>query len=140
MQAVITGGGVLRDHDGNLIAGFSKFYGLGTNTLAEMMALGDGLRCCIALGFDQVMVESDSLIVVGAIRSGKIDNWKLEYIFRECRMLFSSATFDIVHGFQQKNQVADRLAAEAHVHTGVWIISELRAFLAKSVEPSTQIE
>lgn len=51
-----------------MFAIFSRFYGQGTNILAEFLALRDGLEMCMALGVDHLEVESDSSIVVQAIK------------------------------------------------------------------------
>lgn len=45
----ITGGGVIRDYTGRIIAGFLNNYGAGTNTRAEFLALLDGLALCASL-------------------------------------------------------------------------------------------
>ena len=37
------GGGIIRDHNGDLVAAFSNYYGKCTNTIAEFQALKDGL-------------------------------------------------------------------------------------------------
>lgn len=111
----ITGGGIVRDHHGNFIGGFSVYYGHGTNNLAQFLALRDGLFMCFALNIAQVRVESNSMVAVLAMSSGRLDNWRLEFVFRESLKLMPS-TVEIVHGYRQKNQVADRLAAVAHSH------------------------
>lgn len=68
---------------------------------------------CLAMKIDQVCIESDSMVVVTSIKSGNLNNWKLEFAYRECLKLMPTMA-DIVHGFRQKNQVADRFAAIAH--------------------------
>lgn len=67
---------------------------------------------CAALDITPVIVESDSMVAVKLL-AGKVDNWRLEYTFRECLKLMSS-NFKIIHGYRQKNQVTDQLAAFAH--------------------------
>lgn len=111
----ITGGGVIRDSSGRIIAGFSSMYGTETSTLAEFLALQEGLLLCGSLQLDHVCIESDSSVVVHAIRKGKIDNWKLFYVMNQCLNSFSNG-FHIEHVYRQKNMVADRLAAWAHEH------------------------
>ncbi|XP_042944792.1 uncharacterized protein LOC122278673 [Carya illinoinensis] len=58
------GGGIIRDYSGSCIAGFAHHYGVATNTVAECCALLDGLRICKNLGLQNVVVESDSKIVL----------------------------------------------------------------------------
>lgn len=43
---IITGGGVIWDSFGRFIAGFSIYFGNGKNTLAEFLALREGLYLC----------------------------------------------------------------------------------------------
>lgn len=45
-DGVITGGGVVRDEQGKLIAAFSSFYGNGTNNESEFLALKVGVELC----------------------------------------------------------------------------------------------
>lgn len=110
IAGVITGGGVVRDWEGRFIFGFSVYYGNGTNSLAEFLALKDGLNMCREFSLDQVVIESDSELVVKEMKARKISNWRLEYPLRECLLLFPN-NFRISHGFRRRNQVADRLAA-----------------------------
>lgn len=127
----------MRDHQGHFIGGFSSYYGVETNNLAEFLALRDGLLMCLAMTIDQVFIESDSMVVVTSIKSGNLNNWKLEFAYRECLKLMLTMA-DIVHGFRQKNQVADRLEAIAHTpreHKDYYRVDDLprdahRAFLA----------
>lgn len=46
------------------------------------------------------------MLVVAAVRFGKVENWSIIYTFRECLQLYTSE-FEIVHGFRQKNMIAD---------------------------------
>ncbi|XP_041026987.1 14.7 kDa ribonuclease H-like protein [Juglans microcarpa x Juglans regia] len=59
------GGGIIRDDQGGVVAGFAHNYGHATNTIAECRALLDGLRLCRQLGLRDVLVESDSMVIVG---------------------------------------------------------------------------
>lgn len=68
-NGIITSGGVLRDDVGRLIALFSNYYGLGTITKVEFMALLDGLQLCTVLGVSELEIESDSQNVVQAAHS-----------------------------------------------------------------------
>lgn len=54
--------------------GFSHFYGEQTNNMAEFLALKDGLNLCKQRNISPVIIESDSLVVVTAVRLAKSDN------------------------------------------------------------------
>lgn len=62
----MTGGGILRDHNGDLIAAFSSHYGLGTSNSAEFSALLEGR----ALNISNLLVECDSKLVCNAVNKG----------------------------------------------------------------------
>lgn len=109
-----SGGGVLLDNDGSLIRAFSNFYGPGINTMAEIQALRDGLQMCRDLALESVLVESDSLVAVLALKELHASPWKYDYEIRVCKALLG--TYLIEHVFREKNTVADRLAAHAHAH------------------------
>lgn len=65
---IITGRGIIRDSPGRMIASFSTMYGNGTNTLAESSALKEGLFMCSSLQLPCVRIESDSAVMVHAIK------------------------------------------------------------------------
>lgn len=77
-------------------------YGHGTNNFAEMNALLEGLRLCRDLDLTQVIVESDSTLVVAAIRNKKVDSWNTTYTLRKCIALMGE-NFQINHVLRQKN-------------------------------------
>lgn len=91
------GGGIIRDEDGVIVAAFSHFYGAGSNNMAEFIALKDGMMLCNSLNISLVLIESDSLLVVTALRMARIENWRFNYVLRDCLVLYSPS-FEIVHG------------------------------------------
>lgn len=78
---IIIGGGVVRNFECNIIAGFSNYYGACSNNLAELLALRDGLILCKQLQLSPIIVESDSMLVVGSVRLGRNLIWRLTYSF-----------------------------------------------------------
>ncbi|XP_058084546.1 uncharacterized protein LOC131232327 [Magnolia sinica] len=54
------GGGICRDHRGELIVGFHNSYGRVTNTYVEAQAMADRLQICKNMGLSNIIVESDS--------------------------------------------------------------------------------
>lgn len=80
-QYIITCGGVIRDDCGNILAAFSNFYGMGSNNLAKFTVLRDGILVFRALGLNQVLVESDLVLVAHAMRQQRIQKWRLEHIY-----------------------------------------------------------
>ncbi|MQL97112.1 hypothetical protein Taro_029795 [Colocasia esculenta] len=56
------GGGILRDHEGNMCWAFAQAYHyLNSSLAAEALALRDGLSICCSKGITEVLVETDSL-------------------------------------------------------------------------------
>ncbi|XP_012837647.1 PREDICTED: uncharacterized protein LOC105958184 [Erythranthe guttata] len=76
-----TGGGIIRDSGGNIIADFSSYFGEGSNNVVEFLAIWHGLRLCKLMGVFLVTVELDSLLVVNAMRSNCVA-WDLVYVHR----------------------------------------------------------
>lgn len=64
-----SGGGIIGNSEGEIVAGFSYFYGEASNNLTELFALKDGMTLCKALQILPVLIENDSSIVVLAIRT-----------------------------------------------------------------------
>lgn len=58
------GGGILWDSNGDVVVGFSHYYGQATNNIAECKAVLDGLRLCKQLRLRDVLIESDSLVII----------------------------------------------------------------------------
>lgn len=86
----IIGGGIIRNSAGDLIAGFSSDYGTGTNMLADQfLALHEGLLLCRSMQLTRVHIESDSAVVVHAIRQGKVENWTPYYVLKDCLHSFT---------------------------------------------------
>lgn len=114
-DGLISGGGIIRDEHGNLLAAFLTFYGEGTNNYVEFLALLEGLELCREMGLINLMIECDSQIVVGGVRKGEIAHWRLEFFLRNCLKALLD-TYTIQRSVRQNNCVADRLSARAQVH------------------------
>lgn len=72
-----SGGGIIRDSQGRVLAGFAHFYEYTINTIVECRALLNGLWLCKLLGLRDLLVESDSSVVVGWLCSGICRYWFL---------------------------------------------------------------
>ena len=62
-------GGVLRDHNGDWLAGFTFRVGISNSLLAELWRIYHGLLLCWSRGFRRVELESDSLVAVKKVQS-----------------------------------------------------------------------
>ena len=57
-------GGILRDHLGQWISGFSLHVGLATNNMVELAAFRQGLAMAWTMGFKFIYLELDSKVVL----------------------------------------------------------------------------
>jgi hypothetical protein len=81
------GGGVIRDHASNWIRGFTRRIGVATSLAAELWALRDGLSLIVDMGFLNVIIEIDTLMVVSFLASSSIPHPSLRTLVDDCRFL-----------------------------------------------------
>ncbi|MQL90032.1 hypothetical protein Taro_022613 [Colocasia esculenta] len=96
------GGGILRDHKGNMCCAFAKpYHGLKSSLAAEALALRDELSICCSKGVYEVLVETDSLNLMHIVTRVKAE---------------------IIHVPREANKVADCLAgfALSCAHLTTW--------------------
>ncbi|XP_058106811.1 uncharacterized protein LOC131250539 [Magnolia sinica] len=110
------GGGVCRNASGSFVFGFSAAYGVGSNNLAELRAIHDGMVFCLEKGLIRVIVESDSEVVIAALSSPSKTPWRwqpwLARIFCLCRL----GHFSFSHTLREGNGPADALARVGSLH------------------------
>lgn len=104
------GGGLIRDHKGDICLAFSHYYGRCYSLIAEARAMLDGLRYAALLGINLHIVESDSKILVSIIKEECSCPWRLLPIIAELRELVRRVKTNISHIFREGNQPADGLA------------------------------
>ncbi|XP_040992478.1 14.7 kDa ribonuclease H-like protein [Juglans microcarpa x Juglans regia] len=105
-------GGIIQNHKGLVEAGFAHSYGQATNTVAKCRALLDGLQLCKQLGLRDILVESDSTVIVGWLASRICRYWFLWDFWEEDRELGSELHVQFHHIFREANMVADFLAKQ----------------------------
>ena len=104
------GGGVLRDHAGQMIMAFSAYFGFCSKNSAEALALKTGLRWCLDHDFHRVAVESDSLLIIQMVK-GMIDSpWHMKDDIKQIQSMSSLGDFSFIHTFREGNTTADLLA------------------------------
>ncbi|KAG6707971.1 hypothetical protein I3842_06G057300 [Carya illinoinensis] len=96
-----SGRGVIRDHDGQV-----------SNNVDEGRALFDGLKLAQQLGIRDILVESDSEVIVRWIQAGKCNLWYFWDFWDDIQRLFVDLQCSIRHIFKKANMVADYLAKE----------------------------
>ena len=67
------GGGLIRNEKGEWVKGFARAIETTTSVAAELWALRDGIRLCIALKLPTMVIELDSKLVVDLLK--KVELW-----------------------------------------------------------------
>ena len=93
--------GVLRDHQGVVLAAFGSFLGHQSILFAELTALLEGLDLAVQLGFSDLEVESDSGTMVSWAISSRFVRWDFAYLFGRVQALASSPSIIINHVFSR---------------------------------------
>ena len=108
-------GVILKDDTGNTVASISQCLGTTTNNQAEYRAITAGLERAVSLGARQVMIKSDSELVVKQINGlYKIKNTALRPLYLEVvRLTGSLESFKITYIPRSQNAAADALANKA---------------------------
>ena len=104
------GAGIIRNHLGDWVGGFSRAIGYTTSVQVELRALKDGLILAIDLGILNLEIEMDSLVAVELLNSFTTPNAFLSSIVADCRYLmerFEHAS--LKHIFREANDCADLL-------------------------------
>uniref|UniRef100_A0A2N9I4P7 RNase H type-1 domain-containing protein n=1 Tax=Fagus sylvatica TaxID=28930 RepID=A0A2N9I4P7_FAGSY len=105
------GGGVIRNHLGDWVGGYSRAIGHTTSVQAELRALKDGLILAIDIGILNLEIEMDSLVAVELLKSITSPNAFLSSIVIDCRYLMERFEhFSLKHIFREANGCADLLA------------------------------
>ncbi|KAF7831860.1 reverse transcriptase [Senna tora] len=104
--------GVMRNHLGIWLMGFSSFLGSGNSIVVELCGVINGLRLARRANYSKLMVEIDSLVALNLIKDFAISNSRLlaPLIFK-CRFLardFQEIFFNHTH--REGNSTADALA------------------------------
>jgi ribonuclease HI len=115
------GAAVIRDRQGRVLAAQYRWYGPVHEVLvAEARAAKDGLELALQLGHQRVVLESDSSILVSAIKSSTEDRSIIAGIRRDirelCRLFIS---FEVNFVRREANSLADRCAKEVSVDSPV---------------------
>jgi ribonuclease HI len=109
------GGGVIRNHVGDWVGGFSRAIGVTTSVQAELRALKDGLNLAIDLGILNLEIEMDSLVAVELVNSIATLNAFLSTIVTDCRSLMEGfESCSLKHIFREANGCADLLAKSGY--------------------------
>ncbi|XP_071916199.1 uncharacterized protein [Coffea arabica] len=102
-------GGVMRDSDGQVIFGYSCFFGSLMSLHAELKAMAFGVQLCVARGLHDLYIETDSLVLVQILQGKRGCPWRLQ---RELEGLLRYKRYfrEITNCYRETNKPADYLA------------------------------
>jgi len=104
-------GGVLRNHSGTCIAGFSGFISHSQDILfAELTALYQGLKLAISFNFEELACYLDSLLTVNLIKEDLNQFHVYAVLIQNIKDLMSTRNFSLLHSLREGNQCADFMA------------------------------
>jgi len=107
-----TAGGVLRDHIGKWLVGFTENLGTCSSMKAEIQVVLRGLKLAQELAITKLWIQLDSQVLVGMLQ-GEIA-WcpRHRFLLQQCRDLIIGREWmvRVTHCFREANQVANRLA------------------------------
>ncbi|XLT60596.1 hypothetical protein S245_053503 [Arachis hypogaea] len=104
-------GGLLRDQDGNCVAGFLSYIGFAGSVEAELMAIRHGLWLAWQSGYRKVECESDCMVALKIIHDNAEGFPEFEHIVEEIHR-FMLLEWDVIvyHIMREGNSCADFLA------------------------------
>ena len=92
------------------VKGFLRSIGFTTSIISELWALRDGLSLAIQLGFYQLEVELNAMVIVDLINSNKYPNRAYSPLLYDCRSLLSRLSqVKVSHVLLEANKCADLL-------------------------------
>jgi ribonuclease HI len=113
----IAAGGVLRNSQGHWINGFQANLGIGEVLDAETWALFLGLKLAVECNITNLLVESDSAILVNSLLYSNNDLHPLGSLLACCKKLLQKfISVSVVHIYRECNMVADALAKNGINH------------------------
>ncbi|WRX28178.1 Reverse transcriptase domain - like 10 [Theobroma cacao] len=127
-------GGVLRDHTGKLIFGFSENIGPCNSLKAELHALLHGLLLCKERHIEKLWIEMDALVAIQLIQHFKKGPHDISYLLESIRMCLSSFSYRISHIFRERDQAADYLSNEGHNHQNLCVFTEVQGQLHRMLK------
>lgn len=104
-------GGLVRNEQGQWVAGFSRHIGSTNSFIAELWGLREGLLLCCNLNIDSLVVEMDAQAVVEVFKNAAYVNNAISPLLDDCRYLATRfQRIQFTHCYRQANRCADILA------------------------------
>ena len=105
------GGGLLRNSEGDWIAGFTRKLGSMYSIMAELWALKEGLSLARQLNLTNLNIEVDTIVLVHLLTNPGTINLMLELLLNDCRNLIKLfPNCSVTHIYREANRCTDKLA------------------------------
>ncbi|KAD6119673.1 hypothetical protein E3N88_10944 [Mikania micrantha] len=104
-------GGLIRNDHGDWVCGYMGYIGFDSSLASEIWGIMMGLRLIMVMGWDNVIIETDSQAALLLITVNGVDeSHPLSLMINECRMNMAELKCYMVHVKRDKNRCADALA------------------------------
>ncbi|WMV45625.1 hypothetical protein MTR67_039010 [Solanum verrucosum] len=111
----IGGGGILRDHQGNLVYAYVIPLGFGTNNKTEIDEAAHGVNWCVQHGYKKIILEVDSELLSNWLNHNNSPPWQLQQHIQELKNISSQCEyFQCKHTFREANCTAVHLSKWSH--------------------------
>lgn len=125
------GGFVIRNWRGHFIQAGAFQIGDASITVAEAIAVRNGVQAAVQAGFKNIHIEGDSKVIIQALRGESHIPWVIHNIIVDVRKYLNVCRQVLIsHIYQEGNRAADWMAHQGHsaVIPRVWASSPSRAF------------
>ena len=107
-------GGVIRDAEGRILHAFQDFIGRVSIIMAELTGIWKGLKMSKDLGYNNVMIETDSKVALLLLSKDNPHwHWKLVPLILKILRLCNGRNIKLRHVYREGNQAADWFASTA---------------------------
>ncbi|KAH0764805.1 hypothetical protein KY285_000676 [Solanum tuberosum] len=111
----IGGGGILRDHQGNMVYDFTIPLGMGTSNQAEIQTALFDMQWCSQHGYSNIILEVDSELLMKWIKHSLTPPWQVQQHLRQLQDIINQMTFfQCNHIYREANFTADALSKWSH--------------------------
>lgn len=108
-----SGGGIIRDHKGDFIGGFTHQYYHAMILHAKLQAIYDGLLMCQQMSIEDYILEMDYVQASYMVRKETVEYRSCTYLLR-CIWMLNLNLHSIRLIYREENRAADPLAKEAY--------------------------
>ena len=117
------GGGLIQNDKGEWLKGYARNVGFSTSVVAELWALRDGIRLCIALKLPAVIIELDAKLIVDLLQKTDGHQNCIDALVSDCKTeLGNIPRVQINHCYREANKCADALARRGALFSQDFVI------------------